>query len=119
MSFKVAGLHIAVIVASLMLSVTANARTITLVGFGDSLMAGYQLAARGRLSREAAGGPEGQGSRRADIAMPAFPATRRPAALRESTGRFPTARTVSFSNSAPMTRCAVSRLRRAKKTSIK
>jgi acyl-CoA thioesterase-1 len=43
MSFKVAGLHIAVIVASLMLSVTANARTITLVGFGDSLMAGYQL----------------------------------------------------------------------------
>jgi acyl-CoA thioesterase-1 len=43
MSFKVAGLHIAVIVASLMFSVGANARTITLVGFGDSLMAGYQL----------------------------------------------------------------------------
>lgn len=43
MSFKVAGLHIAVIVASLMFSVAANARTISLVGFGDSLMAGYQL----------------------------------------------------------------------------
>lgn len=43
MSFKVAGLHIAVIVASLVLSVAANAGTITLVGFGDSLMAGYQL----------------------------------------------------------------------------
>ncbi|KQV73161.1 acyl-CoA thioesterase [Rhizobium sp. Root1220] len=43
MNFKVAGLHIAVIVASLMLSVGANARTINLVGFGDSLMAGYQL----------------------------------------------------------------------------
>jgi acyl-CoA thioesterase-1 len=43
MSFKVAGLHIAVIVASLVFSVAANARTITLVGFGDSLMAGYQL----------------------------------------------------------------------------
>jgi acyl-CoA thioesterase-1 len=43
MSFKVAGLHIAVIVASLVLSAAATARTITLVGFGDSLMAGYQL----------------------------------------------------------------------------
>ncbi|MBW9114364.1 arylesterase [Rhizobium cauense] len=43
MSFKVTGLHIAVIVASLMFSVAANARTISLVGFGDSLMAGYQL----------------------------------------------------------------------------
>lgn len=43
MSFKVAGLHIAVIVASLVLCVAANAGTITLVGFGDSLMAGYQL----------------------------------------------------------------------------
>ncbi|MDM9624260.1 arylesterase [Rhizobium sp. S152] len=44
MSFKVAGLHIAVIVASLIFSVAAQARTINLVGFGDSLMAGYQLA---------------------------------------------------------------------------
>ncbi len=44
MSFKVAGLHIAVIVASLVFSVAAQARTINLVGFGDSLMAGYQLA---------------------------------------------------------------------------
>jgi acyl-CoA thioesterase-1 len=44
MSFKVAGLHIAVIVVSLVFAVTANASTITLVGFGDSLMAGYQLA---------------------------------------------------------------------------
>ncbi|MDQ0560786.1 acyl-CoA thioesterase-1 [Rhizobium mesoamericanum] len=43
MSFKVAGLHIAVIVASLTFTVAANARTISLVGFGDSLMAGYQL----------------------------------------------------------------------------
>jgi acyl-CoA thioesterase-1 len=43
MRFKVAGLHIAVIAASLMLCVAAQARTITLVGFGDSLMAGYQL----------------------------------------------------------------------------
>ncbi|WP_028746403.1 arylesterase [Rhizobium mesoamericanum] len=43
MSFKVAGLHIAVIVASLTFAVAANARTINLVGFGDSLMAGYQL----------------------------------------------------------------------------
>ncbi|MEK1874852.1 MAG: arylesterase [Rhizobium altiplani] len=43
MSFKVAGLHIAVIVASMAFAVVANARTISLVGFGDSLMAGYQL----------------------------------------------------------------------------
>jgi len=43
MRFKVAGLHIAVIVASLTFAVAASARTITLVGFGDSLMAGYQL----------------------------------------------------------------------------
>ncbi|WP_283195968.1 arylesterase [Rhizobium sp. AN80A] len=43
MRFKVAGLHIAVIVCSMMLSVAAQARTINLVGFGDSLMAGYQL----------------------------------------------------------------------------
>jgi len=43
MRFKVAGLHIAVIVASLTFAVAASARTISLVGFGDSLMAGYQL----------------------------------------------------------------------------
>ncbi|CDM59602.1 MULTISPECIES: arylesterase [Rhizobium] len=43
MRFKVAGLHIAVIVASLLFAVAASARTISLVGFGDSLMAGYQL----------------------------------------------------------------------------
>lgn len=43
MRFKVAGLHIAVIVFSMMVSVSAQARTINLVGFGDSLMAGYQL----------------------------------------------------------------------------
>jgi len=43
MRFKVAGLHIAVIVASLTFAVAASAGTITLVGFGDSLMAGYQL----------------------------------------------------------------------------
>jgi acyl-CoA thioesterase-1 len=43
MRFKVAGLHIAVIVASLTFAVAASARTITLVAFGDSLMAGYQL----------------------------------------------------------------------------
>jgi acyl-CoA thioesterase-1 len=43
MRFKVAGLHIAVIVFSVVLSVSAQARTINLVGFGDSLMAGYQL----------------------------------------------------------------------------
>lgn len=45
MRFKVAGLHIAVIVASLTFAVAASARTISLVGFGDSLMAGYQLPA--------------------------------------------------------------------------
>ncbi|MEK1891754.1 MAG: arylesterase [Rhizobium sp.] len=43
MRFKVAGLHIAVIVASLIFAVAASAGTISLVGFGDSLMAGYQL----------------------------------------------------------------------------
>ncbi|KWV44251.1 MULTISPECIES: arylesterase [Rhizobium] len=43
MSFKVAGLHIAVIVATMAFAVVANAKTISLVGFGDSLMAGYQL----------------------------------------------------------------------------
>ncbi|MDM9621385.1 arylesterase [Rhizobium sp. AC44/96] len=43
MSFKAAGLHIAVIVASLLFCVAADAKTIRLVGFGDSLMAGYQL----------------------------------------------------------------------------
>lgn len=48
MSFKVAVLHFAVIAASLIfgplfLNAAAEARTINLVGFGDSLMAGYQL----------------------------------------------------------------------------
>ncbi|TCS02233.1 arylesterase [Rhizobium sp. BK418] len=43
MRFKVAALHFAVIVFSLIFSTFAEARTITLVGFGDSLMAGYQL----------------------------------------------------------------------------
>jgi acyl-CoA thioesterase-1 len=43
MRFKVAGLHIAVIVAAMMVAAAAQARTIMLVGFGDSLMAGYQL----------------------------------------------------------------------------
>ena len=43
MRFKVAALHFAVIVFSLTFSTVAQARTIHLVGFGDSLMAGYQL----------------------------------------------------------------------------
>jgi acyl-CoA thioesterase-1 len=43
MSFKVAVLHFAVIAASLIFGATAEARTINIVGFGDSLMAGYQL----------------------------------------------------------------------------
>ncbi|NLS05687.1 arylesterase [Rhizobium sp. P32RR-XVIII] len=43
MRFKVAAFHIAVIVSSLIFGTTANASTINLVGFGDSLMAGYQL----------------------------------------------------------------------------
>ncbi len=43
MRFKVAALHIAVITASLIFGTSANAATINLVGFGDSLMAGYQL----------------------------------------------------------------------------
>jgi len=44
MRFKVAALHFAVIAAIAFLSaVSADARTISLVGFGDSLMAGYQL----------------------------------------------------------------------------
>lgn len=43
MRFKVAALHFAVIVFSLIFSTVAQARTINLVGFGDSLMAGYQL----------------------------------------------------------------------------
>jgi acyl-CoA thioesterase-1 len=43
MRFKVAALHIAVIAVSLIFGTSANATTINLVGFGDSLMAGYQL----------------------------------------------------------------------------
>lgn len=43
MRFKVATLHFAVIIFSLIFSTVAEARTINLVGFGDSLMAGYQL----------------------------------------------------------------------------
>jgi acyl-CoA thioesterase-1 len=43
MRFKVAALHFAVIVSALIFSTVAEARTINLVGFGDSLMAGYQL----------------------------------------------------------------------------
>ena len=43
MRFKVAALHFAVIVSALIFSTAAEARTINLVGFGDSLMAGYQL----------------------------------------------------------------------------
>ncbi|WP_454852457.1 arylesterase [Rhizobium binxianense] len=44
MRFKVAALHFAVIVFSLISVTAAEARTINLVGFGDSLMAGYQLS---------------------------------------------------------------------------
>ncbi|MDO3432779.1 arylesterase [Rhizobium sp. CBN3] len=43
MRFKVAALQFTVIAVSLIFAVGANARTINLVGFGDSLMAGYQL----------------------------------------------------------------------------
>ena len=43
MRFKVAALHFAVIILSLIFSTVVEARTINLVGFGDSLMAGYQL----------------------------------------------------------------------------
>jgi len=43
MRFKVAALQFTVIVASLIFAGAADARTISLVGFGDSLMAGYQL----------------------------------------------------------------------------
>ncbi|MBX5163628.1 MULTISPECIES: arylesterase [unclassified Rhizobium] len=43
MRFKVAALQFTVIAVSLVFAVAADARTINLVGFGDSLMAGYQL----------------------------------------------------------------------------
>lgn len=43
MRFKVGLLHIAVIAGSLLASSMAQAATLNLVGFGDSLMAGYQL----------------------------------------------------------------------------
>ncbi|WP_434733236.1 arylesterase [Rhizobium sp. YTUHZ044] len=43
MRFKVAALQFTVIAVSLIFAVGVNARTINLVGFGDSLMAGYQL----------------------------------------------------------------------------
>ncbi|EJC81678.1 lysophospholipase L1-like esterase [Rhizobium leguminosarum bv. trifolii WSM2297] len=43
MRFKVAALQFTVIAVSLLFAAGANARTINLVGFGDSLMAGYQL----------------------------------------------------------------------------
>ncbi|MBY3176405.1 arylesterase [Rhizobium leguminosarum] len=43
MRFKVAALQFTVIAVSLIFANAANARTINLVGFGDSLMAGYQL----------------------------------------------------------------------------
>ncbi|MCB2402957.1 arylesterase [Rhizobium ruizarguesonis] len=43
MRFKVAALQFTVIAVSLILATGANARTINLVGFGDSLMVGYQL----------------------------------------------------------------------------
>jgi len=45
MRFKVAALQFTVIAVSLIFAAAANARTINLVGFGDSLMAGYQLPA--------------------------------------------------------------------------
>ena len=43
MRFKVGLLHIAVIAGALLASSMAQAATLNLVGFGDSLMAGYQL----------------------------------------------------------------------------
>ncbi|MBY5776921.1 arylesterase [Rhizobium leguminosarum] len=43
MRFKVAALQFTVIAVSLIFAAAADARTINLVGFGDSLMAGYQL----------------------------------------------------------------------------
>ncbi|MBP2443307.1 arylesterase [Rhizobium leguminosarum] len=43
MRFKVAALQFTVIAVSLIFTAAADARTINLVGFGDSLMAGYQL----------------------------------------------------------------------------
>ncbi|TBZ98745.1 MULTISPECIES: arylesterase [Rhizobium] len=44
MRFKVAALQFTVIAVSLIFAAAADARTINLVGFGDSLMAGYQLS---------------------------------------------------------------------------
>ncbi|MBX4860636.1 arylesterase [Rhizobium sophorae] len=43
MRFKVAALQFTVIAVSLIFATAADSRTINLVGFGDSLMAGYQL----------------------------------------------------------------------------
>ncbi|MBX5105245.1 arylesterase [Rhizobium lentis] len=43
MRFKAAALQFTVIAVSLIFAAAADARTINLVGFGDSLMAGYQL----------------------------------------------------------------------------
>ncbi|MBX4958898.1 arylesterase [Rhizobium lentis] len=43
MRFKAAALQFTVIALSLIFAAAADARTINLVGFGDSLMAGYQL----------------------------------------------------------------------------
>ena len=67
----------------------AGAEPFSIVGFGDSLMAGYRPRPRRGLSRQAAGRAARQGSRCRRSPMPAFPATPPAAACRGSTGRCP------------------------------
>lgn len=104
MSFKAAlGFFASLAITALLIAGLARAEPVKLVGFGDSLMAGYQLPAADAfpVKLEAAL----RRATRSRSPMPAFPATRPPAAFPASIGRSPRERRASSSNSAAP-RCA-------------
>ncbi len=91
MSFKVAGLHIAVIVASLISCDRGIAQNDQPGRLRRQPDGGLPTSSRRWLSGKAASSTESQGSRHIRSPMRACPATPRLAVLRGSTGRFLTA----------------------------
>ena len=91
MGFKVAALQFAVITFGLLFGMVgaANARTIQLVGLGDSLMAGYQLPPGDGFPAKLEAALKAKGL---DVAVPVFPATRPLVGFPGSTGPCLTAR---------------------------
>lgn len=118
MRFKVAALQFTVIAVSLIFATAADARTINLVGFGDSLMAGYQLPPGDGFPEKLQAALKAKGLD-VTIANAGVSGDTTTGVLRASTGRYPTAPMGSFWSLAPMMRCAVSCRRRARRISTR